>query len=465
MPNNLESEKSKKLWGGIFEKTPPETIRKIIDSFSFDFRLANENFDVVLTHSIALSELGIIPKTEIAKMLSKKEKIISSVLSAEKSEFEDVHSALEFFISKEIGEKIGFNLRLGRSRNDEVITTVHLWVLRNFYSSLLPAIKKTAVSILESANRNFGIIIPLYTHLRQAQPILFSHLILGYLEGFIRCVERFRDTLKRFDVCHLGSGAGSGTGVKLDVEKMTKILGFSRISRNSIDSTSRRDILAELIFDFCMTAILFSKIAEDLIFLSADEIKFVELSEEICTGSSMMPQKKNPDVLELMRGKSARFVGFVSSILSLEKGLPSGYSKDLQEDKIILFEAWDEIKNLLTLAESVFDGIYGRHGKISPHTLATDFAETLSLSKKIDYRTAHKITGKELKEKGTIPQEISYEDSIKRKVTPQSTNPNLVKKKLKLYRNIMEDLFKDISRFLEKFSEENFNARVKKYLG
>ncbi len=483
-----------KLWGGVFSSEGPEfEFRSFLDSFSFDRRIAREDYDITLVHAWALKKIGKITAEGLKKILSKREEILQKISALKGDEFEDVHSAIEFFISKEVGKDVGFNLRLGRSRNDEVITALYLWVLRSS-QRMCEYIDKLGKSMNFSAEKNFGFIIPFFTHTRQAQPVLLSHLILSYIESFLRNIERFQNVLERFDVCHLGSGAGVGTSVPLDVRKMASILGFSKISQNSIDSTGRRDVIAELLFVFSSLSILFSKVAEDLIFLSAEGNDFVHLDERICTGSSMMPQKKNPDTLELIRGKASFFTGALISLLMLEKGLLSGYSKDLQEDKKILFLVWDEIEKLLIAMKHVFEnfcGIDRSENRIRFYTLATDIAEKIALLGEMSYREAHRKVGEFIKERenleandelaiaeffkalgvgvkeGTkgkikVKEQVKeiFRSSLRTKRTPQSTNPKYVMSMIRTTQKRLEKMIGDLRKFLARFSEENFIERL-----
>lgn len=446
------------LWGGIFSDVQKSSrIKRFIDSFGFDRVMSRENFDVTLTHALALSKIGLIKREDLRRMFESKDKILKLVSEAKDDEFEDVHSSLEFFISQEIGKDVGFNLRLGRSRNEEVITTTYLWILRNSYY-MMDILSKVSESILACAKDNLGKVIPLLTHTRQAQPILFSHLVLSYHEGFIRCAERFRDCLRRFDVCHLGSGAGAGVNLPLDVELMADVLGFSRVSQNSIDSTGRRDNISELIFTFYTFSELFSRAATDLILLSSENYGFVEISDKICTGSSMMPQKKNPDALELLRAKSAKFIGYLNSVLSLEKGLHSGYSKDLQEDKRILFPAFYEILELLEIVPEIFSNIRAADGKPLEHTLATDLADELVLSQRMTYREAHRVVGEKLK-RGEKIEGIAFEKSVELKKTPQSTNPKIVEYQSQNHKTRISEVLEETRRLLERFQEKKFEER------
>lgn len=460
----------RRLWGGVFSSSAGDEgfrrrLRNFLDSFRFDIRLVREDFDITLAHAISLSDVGLIDRKKVKEMFSKRDKIISEVLeSSERGEdFEDVHSALEYFISSEVGKDVGFNLRAGRSRNDEVISAVYLWVLRSSFQ-LLSQIENTFNSIVFCSEKNFGKIIPFYTHLKRAQPVLFSHLVNSYAVGFLRCLDRFSDALKRFDVCHLGSGAGTGTGIPINPEKISEILGFSRVSDNSIDSTGRRDNISEIIFVFTTFSVLFSRFAEDMIFLSSDEVGLVELGEEICSGSSMMPHKKNPDTLELIRGKTSRFIGALTSILVLEKSLPFGYSKDLQEDKLILFDLWDEFSELLYSVERAFYNISALESYIyQDELLATDIAEILTLRGK-SYRESHYEIGRALREKNKLPFSISVEESVRRKITPQGTSPENVKNKLEKLKDNGLKKIGELRNFLLRFSEEKFLERVSKIL-
>jgi argininosuccinate lyase len=454
----------KRLWGGVFKEEVEGTLRKFLDSFSFDSRLAPEVFDITFVHSVLLSDEGFIPKDKLKEIFSSREKVIKAVLSSKPDDFEDVHSAVEYFIARECGEDIGTNVRAGRSRNDEVITAVYLWVMRES-QKILDEMKSVFYSMLSCAQKYQDVIIPFMTHTRYAQPILFSHLILSYITGFLRCAERFRDVLLRFDVCHMGSGAGAGTSIISDIKKAAFLLGFSRISDNSLDSTGRRDTLYELIFVFSTFALLFSKIAEDLIFLSAEDIGFVEIGDKVCTGSSMMPQKKNPDTLELIRGKASKFLGYLASFFALEKGVVSGYSKDFQEDKKILFEAFDEFYSILSAVSQVFRNISAKKRQLPYHILATDVAEKIFREKKMSYREVHKFIGEHIKMHQKLPENLTFEESLQMKRTPQSTKPDFVREKMRILENRWRALKGNITHLISRFSYYNFEKRLINEIG
>ncbi|GBD02760.1 Argininosuccinate lyase [bacterium HR19] len=451
-----------KLWGGVFSKETAQELRGFLDSFDFDKELVEEDIDVTFAHAFALGDLGFISSSALKNFFASRKKIAESVRNT-KEKFEDVHSAIEFFITKELGEEVGFNLRAGRSRNDEVITSLYLWVLRRS-ANIISLLRSVADSILDCAERNAEYIVPYLTHTRYAQPVLLSHLLLSYLSYFLRCSDRFFGAIRKFDVCHMGSGAGAGTSIIFDVQKYSKLLGFSKVSSNSIDSVGSRDNIAELIFSFTSFSILFSRIAEDMIFLSSDEVGFVELGEEICTGSSMMPQKKNPDTLELIRAKSSQFLGFLLSILTLEKGLLSGYSKDLQEDKKILFSSWKEFSFILEVMPIVFRNINGKKKELPSYVLATDIAEKLFLERKGSYREIHRKIGESIKKSSKLPLDISPEESVNLKRSPQSTNPSMVREKINFYRRFVKQNFTSMMRFVSRFSSYEFERRAKNFL-
>ncbi len=390
---------NKKLWSGRFKETTNKLVEEFTASIPFDWKLYKYDIAGSIAHARMLAKKGIIKKAEagkIAKGLKTIEKEIDSGKFRFSIEDEDIHMAVERRLISLIGDT-GKKLHTARSRNDQVSLDIRLY-LRDEIKDIISLIKKFQGALILLAKKNINLIMPGYTHLQQAQPILFSHHLLAYYEMFKRDKERLEDCYKRTDVMPLGSGALAGTTFPIDRGYVAKQLGFDDITNNSLDAVSDRDFVIEFLAASSIMMMHFSRMSEELIIWSTSEFGFIELPDAFCTGSSMMPQKKNPDVAELVRGKTGRIYGNLLSLLVLMKGLPLSYNRDMQEDKEPLFDTVDTLKAALMIYAEMIKGIKINRNRIQSAMadgliLATDVADYL-VKKAVPFRTAHEIVGR-----------------------------------------------------------------------
>src|SRR5437667_1221256 len=403
---------------GRFHKSVADVAQRYSESVSFDHRLYRHDIAGSIAHAAALTKAGIISAEERKKIeaeLHEIEKEIESGKFQWDEALEDVHMNIESALTKRIGEA-GAKLHTARSRNDQVALDLRLYVKEQIEraSALL---KKLQTAFLDLAEEHVDLVMPGYTHLQRAQPILFAHYLLGQIEAFARDAERLDDCLKRTDVLPLGAGALAGSTIVLDRELIARELGFARVSQNSLDAVSDRDFVCEFLFCLAMTGMHLSRLSEDLIIWSTSEFGFVEFSESFSTGSSLMPQKKNPDMAELTRGKTGRLYGNLISILTTLKALPSSYNRDLQEDKEALFDSLDTASAALELCTDMLAELKINRERMEeaasdPNLLATDLAEYL-VGKGMAFREAHEMVGKlvaDVIDKGTKLNAIALAD-------------------------------------------------------
>ena len=369
------------------------------ESLSFDRRLYRCDIAGSIAHGAALAKAGIISideRKQIEAGLREIEKEIGSGKFQWDQSLEDVHMNIESALTKRIGEA-GAKLHTARSRNDQVALDLRLYV-KEHIQSISAQLKKLQTALLKMAQKYVDVVMPGYTHLQRAQPILFAHCLLGQIETFARDRERLRNCLQRTDVLPLGSGALAGSTIPLDRESIARDLKFAAVSQNSLDAVSDRDFVCEFIFCLAMIGMHFSRLSEDLVLWSTSEFGFVEFSDEFSTGSSLMPQKKNPDMAELTRGKTGRLYGNLVSILTTLKALPSSYNRDLQEDKEAVFDSVDTVAAALDVFSAMFPKLKINRGKMKaaaddPNLLATDLAEYL-VKKGMPFREAHQRVGR-----------------------------------------------------------------------
>lgn len=389
---------AKKSWEKRLGGKPDERMVDFVESLSVDERLYK--YDVVgsIAHCQMLAECGLLTKDEFNKiktaLLEIAEQIEAGKFQFDKT-YEDIHMAIEAELIKKTG-KTGEKLHTGRSRNDQVATDVRLW-LRDRIEILQDNITELQKAFVAQAGKYVKGVMPAYTHLQRAQPISVAAYLLSFVEQFERDSIRLSNCRSLLDVNPLGSGAVAGSTLKLDRESTGKQLGFAGISRNSLDAVSDRDFAAEFIFDCSLIAAHLSKLAEDLIIYSSTEFGFVQIADSFCTSSSMMPQKKNPDALELIRGKCGAVYGALIAMLTVLKAQPSGYNRDLQEDKVHIFTASDTVEASVVLAAAIVGNIKFDTEKISAglnagYMDATVLAEYL-VSKGVAFRQAHGIVG------------------------------------------------------------------------
>jgi argininosuccinate lyase len=386
------------LWGSAFTKPTAELMRRFQDSLPFDRRWYAEDIRGSHVYAQALEKLGLISSAEL--------KLIQDGLAQVREEFaggtftalpddEDIHTAVERRLTELIGDA-GKKLHTGRSRNDQVATDAHLAVLRELAQTRAYLFDLQRV-IVEHAERHPAEIVAGYTHMRRAQPILWAHYIMSFFWMFQRDRQRFDDLARRASMSPLGAGAMAGNAYGIDRDKLAADLGFLSVYENSLDAVSDRDFIAEYLFDASLLAIHLSRLAEDLIIYSTEEYGWLQVDDAYATGSSIMPQKKNPDALELIRGKTGRIVGALTSILVVLKGTPSAYDKDYQEDKEGLFDAVDTLHMTLPIMAAIIDTLIvkpeGMVASLDDSLLATDAADYLVL-KGLPFRAAHEVVGR-----------------------------------------------------------------------
>lgn len=392
------------LWGGRFAQQPDQLAFNLNASLSVDQRMALQDVDGSSAWADAIHKAGILTDKEHAS--------ISLGLDTVRKEFsqgqfsflpsdEDIHTAVERRLTKLIGEAAG-KLHTGRSRNDQVATDFRLWMLQAI-PELSSALKDLQSAIVEQAEKADETVMPGYTHLQRAQPILLAHWWLSHYWSLNRDVERLQDLTKRVSVLPLGSGALAGVPFEIDRVELAKDLGFANVSQNSIDGVSDRDFAAEYLFCSTMIGLHLSKLAEQIVLFTSAEFGFFELSDAFSTGSSLMPQKKNPDVFELTRGKAGTLLGLLTGLLTTLKGLPSTYDKDLQEDKAPVFQATDTLLAILPVIAGALRSITVKaermRNAVDSSMMATDLADYL-VEKGVPFRKAHEITGKVVRAAG-----------------------------------------------------------------
>src|SRR5437016_420789 len=383
---------------GRFSEPAASVAQRYSESVSFDWRLYQYDIAGSIAHAAALARAGIITADERRKIeneLRAIEKEIESGKFEWERSLEDVHMNIEAALVKRIGVA-GGKLHTARSRNDQIALDLRLYV-KTEGREATTHLRQLQIALLNLAEQHLDVIMPGYTHLQRAQPITFSHYLLGQIEAFERDGERLRDCLVRTDVFPLGSGALAGSAIVLDRERIARELGFSRVSQNSLDTVGDRDFVCEFLFCLAMIGLHLSRLSEDLIIWSTSEFGFLEFSDAFSTGSSLMPQKRNPDMVELTRGKTGRLYGNLISILTTLKALPSSYNRDLQEDKEALFDSVDTISDALELFSAMLPELKINRERMEaaasdPHLLATDLADYL-VKKGMAFRKAYEIVG------------------------------------------------------------------------
>lgn len=387
------------LWGGRFSQTADVRFKQFNDSLRFDYRLAEQDIIGSIGWCKALVAVEVLTAAEQLELEQALNALLQEVQADPQiilqSAAEDIHSWVEQQLIAKVGD-LGKKLHTGRSRNDQVATDLKLWCKAQI-GELSQAVKQLQQTLVITAEQNQDAVMPGYTHLQRAQPITFAHWCLAYTEMLARDESRLQDALKRLDVSPLGCGALAGTAYAIDREQLAGWLGFASATRNSLDSVSDRDHVLELLSDASIGMVHLSRFAEDLIFFNSGEAAFIELSDRVTSGSSLMPQKKNPDALELIRGKCGRVQGALTGLTMTLKGLPLAYNKDMQEDKEGLFDALDTWLDCLHMAALVLDGIQVKRPRCQEaaeqgYANATELADYL-VAKGIPFRQAHHIVG------------------------------------------------------------------------
>jgi argininosuccinate lyase len=449
---------TRKVWGGRFREGTDALVNRFNSSIGFDRRLYAQDIEGSMAHCRMLAKQEIITDDEASKILEALGEIKRDLDSGQISlddECEDIHSFVEQTLVDKIGP-LGEMLHTGRSRNDQVALDVRLYV-RDTVHRISHLLKEAQIALVRLAEKNIKLMMPGYTHLQRAQPVLVAHHLLAYQEMLKRDRERFRECLKRVNILPLGSAALAGSTFNLDREMVAGELGFDRISKNSMDAVSDRDFVLDFHFACSVLMMHLSRLSEELIIWSSQEFGFVSISDAFCTGSSIMPQKKNPDIPELIRGKTGRVYGHLMSLLTTLKGLPLCYNKDMQEDKEALFDTADTMESCLEvmgrlLGELSFQGERLQACAEQGFLVATDLADYL-VGKGMTFRGAHKIVGEMVLyalDKGKELHELTLEEmkgftsqidqdvygwldpvsSIKRRNMPGGTGPEMVKESI-----------------------------------
>ncbi|HMI50789.1 MAG TPA: argininosuccinate lyase [Candidatus Saccharimonadales bacterium] len=417
----MTERKDDRLWGGRFDGAPNEHFDAFQRSFSFDRRLLPYEIAVDRAWAKALEPIGIFSTRDVAQTLAALDKIEQRAqadpawLETSGADAEDVHHFVERALVGELGP-LGWKLHTGRSRNELVATDFRLFVI-DAAAQMQQKLVKLLAALLTQAQANSSIPMAGMTHMQHAQPILLSHFLLAHAEAFSRDVTRLQNAAAGADACPMGSGALAGNSFAIDRQAIARDLGFSRITANSLDAVSDRDFALDYLFALSGIATHLSRMAEDFVIFASQEFSYVVLPDEFSTGSSLMPQKKNPDCWELIRGKSGRITGALLSLLTTLKGLPTSYQRDLQEDKEALFAAHDQVSDMLWVAAGAIAGTKFREDRLraaaaNPALLATEGADYL-VHKGVPFRQAHDAVGRVLREaeqQGKVWTELSLPD-------------------------------------------------------
>ena len=403
MPPRSRGKNSKpekpKPWGGRFAAGTAKPVEAFTESISFDKRLWKYDIEGSIAHARMLGRQGIIPARDARAIVRGLTRIAEKIKAGRfvfSEALEDIHMNIESALIGDIGPA-GGKLHTARSRNDQAALDLRLY-LRDEVREITGLVKGFLAELLGAAEKHMGDVMPGYTHLQRAQPVLLSHHLLAYAEMFSRDIERLEGAYKRINVLPLGSGALAGTSLPIDRGYVARLLGFEGVSANSMDSVSDRDFILEFLGDAAILMVHFSRLSEEIVLWSTTEFGFIELPDAFATGSSMMPQKKNPDVAELARGKTGRVFGSLMGMLTIMKGLPLTYNRDLQEDKPLLFDTVDTVKSVLRVFTAMLPALKFRTGRLESvsgqgFSTATDLAEYL-VKKGMPFREAHGVVGR-----------------------------------------------------------------------
>ena len=392
--------KNKTVWSNRFNKPSSKIFQRIGASIHIDKRLYNEDIFASIIHTQMLIKQKIIPKKDGLKIINGLKKIKKEIDNKKfkfKEKFEDIHQNIEKRLFEIIGQSAGY-LHTARSRNDQVVTDFKIWV-KSASLDINKVLNLLIKTILKKAEKNINTVMPGFTHLKNAQPISFAHYLLAYVEMFIRDKKRFLNNIDLIDECPLGSAALAGTSFNIDRKFTAKKLGFKKPTNNSIDSVSDRDFAIDFLSVAATCAMHLSRLAEDFIIFNSEAFSFIEFNDKVLTGSSIMPQKKNPDPAELIRGKTAINYGKLNSMLTIMKGLPISYYKDLQDDKELVFDSYDTLKNTLSVSIELITNLNTNKNNMKNmaqkgYTTATDFADYLVKKKNLPFREAYSISSK-----------------------------------------------------------------------
>jgi argininosuccinate lyase len=390
---------SEKPWGGRFREETLKIVERFTASIGFDRRMYRQDIRGSQAHARMLAAVGVLTAEEAEALVAGLERVLAEIEAGAfvfRDADEDIHMAVEKRLTELVGP-VGGKLHTGRSRNDQVALDLRLY-LSDEVPEILDLLRGLCEVFLTRAEAEAALLLPGYTHLQRAQPVTFGHHWLAYFEMFLRDAERFRDALGRTRRSPLGAGALAGTPYPLDRTRVARELGFSEVCRNSLDAVSDRDFALEFLFGASVVMTHLSRLSEELVLWSSQEFRFVELSDGFCTGSSIMPQKKNPDVPELLRGKAGRAVGNLVALLTTLKALPLAYNKDMQEDKEPVFDSLDTVKGSLAIAVEMIRSLRVRPDRAEQalqagYLTATDLADYL-VRKGLPFRQAHEVVGR-----------------------------------------------------------------------
>ncbi len=390
---------AEKTWGGRFKEEVDELVDRFNASIGFDRALYKEDIEGSIAHCKALAKAGVLTEEESGQIVHALEEIRTELDKGpypNEDQFEDIHTLVERALVDKVGQ-VGEKLHTARSRNDQVALDMRLYV-RNASGRVMSLIQEVRKALVMQAEDNLDVILPGYTHLQRAQPVLLAHHLMAYYEMLKRDWQRFEDGLKRINVLPLGSAALAGTTFPLDRKFIAEQLGFEGISANSMDAVSDRDFVLEFLFDCSMVMMHLSRLAEEIVLWSTQEFGFIEIPDAFCTGSSIMPQKKNPDLAELLRGKTGRVYGHLIALLTVMKGLPLSYNKDMQEDKEGLFDTVRTVEICLEVAARLMSEVSFNKKRMEAaaaqgYLVATDLADYL-VRKGVPFRRSHEIVGR-----------------------------------------------------------------------
>ena len=454
--------KNKTVWSGRFKNSTSKSFQRIGASINVDKRLYEQDIFASKIHTQMLIKKKIIPAKEGKKIIKGLDKIKGQIRKGKfkfKEKFEDIHLNIEKKLYEIIGDSAGY-MHTARSRNDQVVTDFKLWV-KDSSLILIKELNYLMQNLINKADKNVGTVMPGFTHLKNAQPVSFAHYLLAYYEMFKRDKQRFHNNLKLIDESPLGAAALSGTSYNIDRSFTSKKLGFKKPTNNSIDTVSDRDFAIDFLYACAVCAMHLSRLAEDFIILNSDAYQLISFNDKMLTGSSIMPQKKNPDPAELIRGRTGINYGKLNSILTIMKGLPISYFKDLQDDKALVFDGFDTLKDTLIMSNELIKNVNPNKTRMSNmaksgYTTATDFADYLVKDKKLSFREAYKISSKI----------VNYAEKNKKNLDELSLNE--IKK---FYKNVSNNVLKifDVKHSMNSknsyggTSERNIKNMIRKY--
>ena len=466
----ISKKQKQKPWGGRFAAETDKAVEAFTESISFDRRLWRYDIEGSIAHATMLGRQGIIPNKDAQSIIRGLKRIAERIAAgrfAFREDLEDIHMNIEAALIEEIGPT-GGKLHTARSRNDQVALDLRLY-LRAETAEVIRLAGGLLKAIAGLAQKRMNDVMPGYTHMQRAQPVLLAHHLLAHAEMLERDIERFREAVRRINTLPLGSGALVGTGLPIDRQFVARLLGFERVSANSVDSVSDRDFVLEFLFNSAVLMMHLSRLSEEIVLWSTAEFDFIELPDAFATGSSMMPQKKNPDVAELARGKTGRVYGNLMGMLTVMKGLPLAYNRDLQEDKPLLFDTVDTVKAVLRVFMEMLPAIKFKSANLRSaaggFSTATDLAEYL-VGKGMPFRQAHGVvgrmvlyagsTGKGLEQLGLeelrsfsplfdrgVYGLLSPERSVSTKKSQGGTAPAEVKRQLRAKQKLLRTLNRD----------------------